>query len=294
MTDTAVLAQLLINGVLLAGIYALMALGLNLIFGVIRVLNMAHGELLMLGGFGAFWAWRLLGLNPVVAFAALAPVFFAGGYLFQYWVVRRLAAGRVPIEDSSLLLTYGLSLALVAVTRLLWSSDYRSVPFLPGSTLVGEVLFSHTQLAAFAAAMTITLLLMLFLYRTRIGMAIRATAQNRDLAAACGIEAHHVHAVAFGIGTTVAAGAGRMLSTLYTIYPEMGIEYSVRAFVIVILGGMGSMRGAFLGALVLGVTETLGAFYLGALTATIIPFLLIVVILFLRPAGMTGSAKREG
>ena len=103
-----------------------------------------------------------------------------------------------------------------------------------------------------------------------------------------------MHAVAFGIGTTVAAGAGMMLSTLYTIYPEMGIEYSVRAFVIVILGGLGSMRGAFLGAVMLGVTETVGSFYLGALTATIFPFLLIVVILFLHPAGMAGSVKREG
>ena len=294
MTDTSLLVQLLVNGVLLAGMYALMALGLNLIFGVIRVLNMAHGELLMLGGFGAFWAWRLLGLNPVFAFALLGPAFFVSGYLFQYFVVRRIAGGRMPIEDSSLLLTYGLSLVLVAMTRLLWTSDYRSVPFLPGSSLAGEITLSHTQMAAFGMAMGITLLLMAFLYRTRVGRAIRATAQNRDLAAACGVEAHHVHAVAFGIGAAVAGGAGMLLSMMYTVYPEMGIDYSLRAFVIVILGGLGNMRGAFLGAVVVGVTETFGAFYFGALAATIIPFLLILVILLFRPDGMVGVAQRHG
>src|SRR5687767_13492992 len=121
-----ILVQLLINGLLLAGVYALLALGLNVIFGVIRVLNMAHGEFLMLGGFAVFWLWRLADLNPLLGLFAVVPVFFAGGYVFQHVVVRRLMRARtVALEDSSLLLTYGLSLALVALARYLWTADYR-------------------------------------------------------------------------------------------------------------------------------------------------------------------------
>jgi branched-chain amino acid transport system permease protein len=294
MNDPALIVQLLLNGVLLAGVYALMALGLNLIFGVIRVLNMAHGEMLMMGAFFAFWAWRLAGLNPLFAFVLLAPALFAFGYLFQYYVVQRIAKGRMALEDSSLLLTYGLSLSLIALARLLWSADYKSVPLLSGAWFVGEFSFPLTKLAAFVVALLVTSGLMAFLYRTRIGMAIRATAQSHDLASACGVRARHVHAVAFGIGAALAACAGMMLSTMYAVYPDMGIDYSVRAFVIVILGGLGSMAGTLVGALFLGVVESFSAFYLGVLPATIVPFLLILAILLLRPAGLLGARHRMG
>lgn len=291
--DATLFFQLLLNGILLAGVYALMALGLNLIFGVIRVLNMAHGEILMMGAFGAFWAWRLTGLNPLVAFVLLGPLMFACGYLFQYYVVQRIATGRMAIEDSSLLLTYALSLTLVALARFLWTSDYRSVPFLSGSWLVGDLLFPLSKVAAFLSALVVTLLLMVGLYRTRIGMAIRATAQSRDLASVCGVRARHVHAVAFGIGVALAGCAGMMLSTMYAVYPDMGLEYSIRAFVIVILGGLGSMPGTLIGALLLGIIESFGAFQFGAVPATIIPFLVILVILLLRPAGILGAFRRQ-
>jgi branched-chain amino acid transport system permease protein len=205
-----------------------------------------------------------------------------------------MAASRMPVEDSSLLLTYGLSLSLVAFARLVWSSDYKSVPFLRGSMRWGELIVPYPRLAAFGAAMLITVILMVLLYKTRLGMAIRATAQSRDLAAACGVRARHVHAVAFGIGTALAAAAGMMLSSLYAVYPDMGVEYSIRAFVIVILGGLGSMPGAFVGACVLGIVETFGSFYFGTLPATIIPFLVVLIILLLRPVGILGTGRREG
>jgi branched-chain amino acid transport system permease protein len=125
-------------------------------------------------------------------------------------------------------------------------------------------------------------------------MAIRATSQNKDLASVCGVRARHVHAVAFGIGTALAGAAGMMLSTMYAVYPDMGVEYSIRAFVIIMLGGLGSMAGTFIGALVLGLVESFGSFYLGALPATIIPFIVVLLILFFRPTGIFGSRKREG
>lgn len=294
MTDPSLLAQLAVNGILLAGVYALMAIGLNVIFGVIRVLNMAHGEMLMIGAFAAFWVWRLSGANPFVAFVAMGPVFFAFGYAFQYLVVQRIARSTMPLEDSSLLLTYGLSLTLVALARFAWSADYRSVPFARGALQMADISLPYSRLAAFGAAITITAALIGLLRFTRIGMGIRATAQSRDLAAACGVRPRHVHAVAFGLGAALAGAAGMMLSTLYAVYPDMGVDYSVRAFVIVILGGLGSMSGAFLGAAVLGITETFGSFYFGALPATIIPFLVILVVLLIRPVGLLGSRKREG
>jgi branched-chain amino acid transport system permease protein len=294
LTDTSLLVQLLLNGVLLAGVYALMALGLNMIFGVIRVLNIAHGEMLMLGAFGAFWAWRLAGMNPIVAFLLLGPLMFLCGYLFQYFVVNRLSSSRMAIEDSSLLLTYGLSLTLVALARALWTSDYKSVSFLRGSWTVGYLIVPQTKVAAFVTAIVITAGLIAMLYRTGIGMAIRATAQSKDLASVCGVRARHIHSVAFGLGTALAGAAGMMLSTMYAVYPDMGVDYSIRAFVIVILGGLGSMAGTFSGALVLGLVESFGSFYLGALPATIIPFIVVLLVLFFRPAGLLGSGKREG
>lgn len=294
MTDYALIAQLAVNGLLLAGVYALMALGLNVIFGVIRVLNMAHGELLMMGAFAAFWAWQLAGLNPVLALVVLGPVFFGLGYLFQYYVVRRLEGSKMAIEDSSLLLTYGLSLALVAFARFLWSADYKAVAVFQGSWLLGDVLVSRPKAAAFATALAITAGMFVLLFRTDIGMAIRATAQSKDLAAACGVRARHVHAVAFGIGAAMAAAAGMMLATMYAVYPDMGLEYSIRAFVIIILGGLGSMPGAFFGALVLGLIESFGSFVIGALPATIIPFVVIVLVLLVRPTGLLGAHTRTG
>jgi branched-chain amino acid transport system permease protein len=288
-----ILVQLVINGLLLAGVYALLALGLNVIFGVIRVLNMAHGEFLMLGGFTVFWTWRLADLNPLLGLMAVVPVFFAAGYLIQHLLVRRLMRARmVALEDNSLLLTYGLSLALVALARYLWTADYRSVPVMRGSFVFGDLIFSYSLLIAFVAAVGMTAMVFLFLRFTRMGMMIRATAQNRELASACGVEAHRVYAVAFGLGTAVAAAAGSLLAMMFAIYPEMGLDYSIRAFVIVILGGLGSMLGVLIGAVVLGITESIGSFVFGSLTATIIPFGLIFLILLLRPGGIAARAQR--
>lgn len=294
MSDPSLIAQLALNGLLLAGVYALMALGLNTIFGVIRVLNMAHGEILMIGAFAAFWAWQLAGFNPAMALVVVGPLLFGCGYLFQYFVVQRLERSKMPIEDSSLLLTYGLSLALVALARAVWSADYKAIPLLQGSWLWGDLLVSRSKAAAFGIAVAVTAGMFALLYRTDIGLAIRATAQSKDLAAACGVRARHVHAVAFGIGAALAGAAGMMLATMYAVYPDMGLEYSIRAFVIIILGGLGSMPGVFAGAILLGLVESFGSFIIGALPATIIPFAVILVVLLWRPAGLMGARTRIG
>jgi branched-chain amino acid transport system permease protein len=161
-----------------------------------------------------------------------------------------------------------------------------------GSFVFGGLIFSYSLLIAALAALAITASIFVFLRFTRTGMSIRATAQNRELASACGVEAHHIYAVAFGIGTATAAAAGSLLSMMFAIYPEMGLDYSIRAFVIIILGGLGSMVGVLIGALVLGISESIGSFVFGSLTATIIPFGLILLILLLRPGGIAARVQR--
>jgi branched-chain amino acid transport system permease protein len=207
-------------------------------------------------------------------------------------VQRLLSARRVAVEDNSLLLTYGLSLVLVALARYLWTADYRSIPVMRGSFIFDGLIFSYSLLIAFVAAIGITAFVFLFLRFTKVGMAIRATAQNQELASACGVTAQRVYSVAFGIGTAVAAAAGSLLAMMFAIYPDMGLDYSIRAFVIVILGGMGSMGGALIGAVILGITESIGSFVFSSLAATIIPFGLILLVLLLRPGGIAAKAER--
>lgn len=286
------LPQLCANALLLAGIYALMAAGLSIVFGVLRVLNMAHGEILMLGGLSAFLLFRTLGVNPIVSLTAVLPVFFALGYFLYQFIVRPTMSSRIAREDSTLMVTYGLSIVLIALARYLWSADHRSVPYLRGSLVIGDLVLSYSQMVSFVVAVVLCVVLLCFLRLTPLGMTIRATSQNRELAETCGIKPDRVFAAAMGIGTALAGAAGATLSSLYAVYPEMGLDYSLRAFVIVILGGLSSIGGAALGAALLALVEVFGSFFLGNLTATLIPFSLVIAVLLLRPYGLGGAAQR--
>ena len=289
---TDLFLQLLFNGLMLAGIYGLLSVGLNLIFGVMRVLNFAHGEIIMIGGYTAFWLFALLGLTPLWSLPLALPAFFLLGMGIQRLLITPLIPRRALIEDTSLVMTYGLSLFLASFARFLFSADYRSVSYIRGSLLIGDMVFSYAQIIAFVVAVVLTVLLFLFLKTTRVGMAIRATAQNRDLASACGIESGMIYMITFGLGAAAAGAAGSIFSMLFAVYPDMGLEYSLRAFVIVILGGMGNLLGALIGALVLALTETFVGFIANAQLAATIPFVLVILILMLRPGGLTSGSDR--
>src|SRR5579883_1372158 len=227
-----VLAQVVISGVLLGAVYALLAIGLNLIFGVMRIINIAHGDLLMLGAYATFWLFTLWGVNPLLALVAVSPGMFLLGVALQRVLVDRVVGQ--PLL-SSLLLTFGLSSLLTGLALNLWTANYRSVPAFSGSLVVGGVAVSIPRLIAFSVALAITAAVYLFLTRAKLGKAVRATAQNAEVALVCGIDVARIRLLVFGLGTALAAAAGALLAVIYTIYPEMGRAFLMKAFAIIVL-----------------------------------------------------------
>jgi len=284
------LLQVVVSGLLLGGVYALLAAGLNLIFGVMRVINLAHGELLMLGAYGTFFFYDRTGLNPLLAIPLVAVAMFGGGLLLQRFLVERVVGQ--PLL-SSLLLTFGLSTLLTGLALNLWTANFRSVAYEPltGSIGVGGLSISRSRLVAFVIALVVTGATYAFLRRSTWGKAIRATAQNADVAQVCGIDVRRVRLLSFGLGAAMAAVAGTLVAIIFTVSPEMGRMFIGRAFAIIVLGGLGSFSGAFLGALILGVTETTTAYYTSTQLSEAVAYAVLVIVLLIRPSGLFGQAE---
>jgi branched-chain amino acid transport system permease protein len=282
------LLQVVISGLLLGGVYALFAAGMNMIFGVLRVINLAHGELMMLGAYTTFWLFALANVNPLLSIPVSALVMFSLGAVIERTMIERVV--RQPLL-SSLLLTFGLSTLFMGTALTLWTANFRSVPYLTGSVNVFGINLSQSRLVAFAIALAITGLTYGFLRFTTFGKAIRATAQNAEVAQVCGINVGRVRLVTFALGSAMAAVAGSLIAMIFTIGPEMGRMFIGRAFAIVVLGGLGSFVGAFLGALVLGVVETLAAFFTDTQIAEGVSYAVLVLVLLLRPAGLFGEKE---
>jgi branched-chain amino acid transport system permease protein len=274
-----------ISGLLLGGVYALLAGGLNLIFGVMRVINLAHGELLMLGAYTTFWLFARTGMNPVLSLLLSIPLLFLLGALVQRLLVGRVVRRPLLI---SLLMTFGLSLFLTGLAQQLWTNDYRSVPYLSGSIGVAGLAVSRPRLVAFAVALVLSAATYAFLRWGRWGRALRATAQNPDAALACGVDVDRARLLAFALGAALAGAAGTLAAFMYTVFPEMGHTFMLKAFAVIVLGGMGSFAGAFLAALLLGLVEAYAAFWTTTQIAEAIIYLLLVLALLLRPNGLFG------
>ncbi|MSQ42889.1 MAG: branched-chain amino acid ABC transporter permease [Chloroflexi bacterium] len=279
------LVQVVVSGLLLGGVYALLAGGLTLIFGVMRVINLAHGEFLMLGAYASFFLFVRLGLNPILSLLLSMPLMFGVGWIAQRLLISRV--DRAPLL-ASLLLTYGVSLALTGGAQATFTNDFRSVPFLSGALNIGELAFSVPRLVACVTALLLTGAAQFFLARTRWGKALRATAQSADVALACGIDIDRARMIAFGIATALAGAAGTLTSFLYTIYPEMGKTFMLKAFAVIVLGGMGSFPGAFLGALALGVIESTASYVTTTQIAEAVIYITLLAMLLLRPQGFFG------
>jgi branched-chain amino acid transport system permease protein len=282
------LLQVVISGLLLGGVYALFAAGMNMIFGVLRVINLAHGELMMLGAYTTFWLYALAGVNPLLSIPVSALLIFSIGAVIERTMIERVVGQ--PLL-SSLLLTFGLSTLLMGIALSLWTANFRSVPYLTGSVTVFGLNLSQTRLIAFAIAFAVTGLTFAFLRFTTFGKAIRATAQNAEVAQVCGINVGWVRLVTFALGSAMAAVAGSLVAMIFTISPEMGRMFIGRAFAIVVLGGLGSFVGAFFGALVLGVVETLAAYYTDTQLAEGVSYAVLVLVLLLRPSGFFGERE---
>src|SRR5262245_17036977 len=233
--------QVVISGLLAGALYSMVALGLGLIFGVMRVLNVAHGPLLMLGAYTTFWLFRWLGLNPYLSLLVSMPLLFGVGAALQRGLVRRVVDAP---ELSSLLLTFGVAIALVNLAQLAFTSDLRSVEYVTGSFVVGPFAFSKSRVIACAFAVVITVGAFLFLETTRLGKAIRAVSQSREVAQVCGINVGRIHLIAFGIASALAAAGGSLVAVMVAIQPDMGGIYTFKSFLVIVLGGLGSYPGA--------------------------------------------------
>ena len=282
----AMVGQVVISGLLAGALYAMVALGLGLIFGVMRVLNVAHGPILMLGAYVTFWLFSTIGLNPYLSLLVSMPLLFALGVLLQRFLVRRVVDAP---ELSSLLLTFGLSIAIVNVAHLAFSSDLRSVEFLTGSFVLGPFAFSKSRIVACLFAVGITSAAFLLLQRTRVGKAIRAVSQSREVAQVCGIDVQRIHLLAFGLASALAAAGGSLVAMMVAIQPEMGAVYTFKSFLVIVLGGAGNYPGALLGGLLLGLVEQLASLFLTTQVNEAVAYVLLVVVLLVRPTGLLGG-----
>jgi branched-chain amino acid transport system permease protein len=282
-------AQVVVSGLLAGALYSLVALGLALIFGVMRVINVAHGTLLTLGAYTTYWFFHLLGVNPYLSLLVSMPLMFLLGVLLQRTLVTRVVDAP---ELSSLLLTFGISIALVNGVQLAFTSDVRSVEFLTGAYLVGRIALSKSRLVAFAFAVAITALAYWFLQRTKLGKAIRATSQSREVAMVCGINVQRIHLYTFGIASALAAAGGSLVAVMFAIQPEMGQVYTFKSFLVIVLGGAGNYPGALLGGMLLGLVEQLSSLFLTTQLSEAVAYVLLVVVLLLRPTGLLGGRAR--
>ena len=284
--------QLLVSTILLGGIYALIAVGLTLIFGVMRVVNFAHGEFVMLGMYLAFWAFALLALDPYVTLFIALPVFFVAG-LASYRLVMR------PVIHAShnvqIFTTVGLSIALQNVALVLWTGDFRFVRTEYYSVVVrlGTTAFNISQIAAFAVAVAFTAALFAFMRWSYTGRVMRATAQDGQAAGLMGIDTDRIYALTWAIGIVCVGVAGVLLAPLYPVYPTVGIQFVLIAYVVVVLGGLGDMAGALLGSLIVAAVEVVGSYVIGTAWKEVLYFLLFIAVLLVRPAGFFGQRGAE-
>ncbi len=282
--------QSVLSGILMGGVYALIGVGLTIIFGVMRVINFAHGELLMLGMYLTWLLHSALGLDPYLALALTAPaLFLVGAFMQRAFIDRVLNA----LPENQILLTIGLGLVMSNTVMLIFTSDYRilTTGYSSASFLVGGFSVSKPLLYSFLVTAVITAALAWFLLKTDTGQAIRATAQDREAAQLMGINVRWTSVLAFGIGAALAGAAGALISPTYYIFPQVGGGFTLKAFVIVVLGGMGSIVGATLGGLVIGVTESLAAYYVASGLKELVVFVLFLALLLFKPSGLMGKSR---
>jgi branched-chain amino acid transport system permease protein len=279
--------QILANGLVLGGLYACIAAGFSLVWGVLNVINILHGSFIVLGGYLAYYAYALAGIHPFVSVLIAAPLFFAFGYALQRGVINRVIAAPVLL---TLTLTFGLDLMLSNAMLAAFTADFRKITLEPplGVLFLGPVVLPVDRLLAVALALGLLGLLYLTLARSRIGRAIVAVRMDREAAALMGVRVKQVYAVTFGLGALMAGVSGPLLAIIFPLSPLSGFLYLGKAFVVCVLGGLGSVPGALVGGLTLGLAESFGALWLGPEYASTLSFVLLIAILLVRPEGLLG------
>jgi len=286
----AVLMQSILSGILVGGIYALIGIGLTLIFGVMRVINFAQGELVMVGMYVTFFLFRGFGIDPFLSVVLTMPALFVLGALLQRTLIHRVLDA---LPQNQILLTIGIGLVLSNTAMLLFTSDYRilSTSYSSSSVPLGGIRLSTPLLYCFAITAAITGALYWFLVKTDTGHAIRATAQDRDAAQLMGVSVRRMGVLAFGLGSALAGAAGALIAPTYYIYPQVGGTFTLKAFVVVVLGGMGSVIGATLGGVLIGTAESVSGSYIGSGWKDLCVYLIFLVVLLLKPSGLLGKSR---
>lgn len=284
------LLQALTAGILIGGLYALVSVGLSLIFGVLKIVNFAHGEFVMLGMYGAYLLWASLHLDPLLALFLITPLLFLFGAALQHLLIRRIL--HAP-DLAQIFLTVGLSIVLINSALLVFHADFRGVrtPYSDAYLSLAGVVIPWARVIAFAGAGILAGALVLFLTRTDLGRAMRAAAQDREVAMLMGINPDRVFLVAFGLGSALAGAAGVFLVTFFPVFPTVGTQFGLLAFVVVILGGLGNLPGALAAGLLVGVVESLGRQYLQADWGLVVVFAIMLLALNLRPSGLLGGTR---
>ncbi|MBK8986314.1 MAG: branched-chain amino acid ABC transporter permease [Chloroflexi bacterium] len=282
--------QTIVNGLFTGAIYALVAIGLTLIYGVMIILNFAHGEFLMLGMYVAYGAFTLFGLDPYLSIPIAALLVFALGALIQAGLVQRVLDAH-PLNQIILLL--GVSTLIIGLVQFFLTAEPKvvRVPYETAVFTIKGLRFSIPRTIAFFSAMVSSLLLYLFLQKTRTGTAIRAVSQSRPAALLMGINVKYIYWLTFGLGAAVTAIGGVLLTPNYRMIPTVGQSFSVVAFVVVVLGTMGNFIGAFVGGLIIGIVEAFAGFYLGGDVKIIASMLVFILILLFKPTGLFGGKK---
>jgi branched-chain amino acid transport system permease protein len=285
--DLTTILQAILTGILMAGIYALVAVGLTLIFGVVRIVNFAQGEFVMLGMYATFWLWKLWGIDPYLSLVITMPLLFLFGVLVQHLLFRPIL--HAP-DLAQIFLTVGLSVVLINAALFFFTADFRSVKtvYSEWTLRFAGITLGVPRIAAFVGALVLAGLLALFLLRTDTGKALRAVAQDREVCMLLGINPERMYLLAVGLGTALAGAAGSLIVPFFYVFPTVGVVFVLIAFVVVILGTLGSVRGALLASLIVGVAESLGILLAGADLGLVVVFGILVATLIFKPSGLAG------
>ena len=285
-----VFLQSIISGILIGGVYALIGIGLTIIFGVMRVINFAHGDIMMIGMYLTYNLFTLIGIDPFASVLITIPLMFLfGGFLQKVFINRILDS----LPQNQILLTIGLGLIMSNTMMLIYTSDYKilTTSYSSSSVNIFGISVSEPLAISFVITAVITAMLYWFLLKTDTGQAIRATAQDREAAQLMGINVKRMSIIAFGLGAALAGTAGALISPTYYIFPQIGSTFTLKAFVITVLGGMGSIVGATLGGIIIGIAESTSAVYISSGWKDVVVFVLFLLVLLFKPAGLMGKSR---
>lgn len=290
--DLSIFIQTIVSGVMVGGLYALIALGMTLIFGVMRIINLAHGEFLMVGMYVCFILFKHYGVDPYLSIFLSIPVLFIIGVLLQRFIILPVIKARAPSENQ-ILLTAGIGLVMTNAALLIFSPNYFTVltSYSNATILLGDLSISLPLLWDFLISFGITGILYLFLMKTDVGYSIRAVEQNIDAARLMGINTDRIMIITFGVGSALVGAAGSLFMPIYYVFPAIGEIFTLKAFIVVVLGGMGSALGALVGGITLGVVEQIGAAYISMGLKDGLGFVIFILVLIFRPSGLVGKTR---